>query len=175
MQHFVKLCESLHTFGQHAVYGSLVTMFIGLAAPEDGVTAVGQYKYPRRRPRLEVMLHVIHFSEGRSGTALETWYCLETRRACHSSRGVQNATSTDTLDTCRVFLEKMRRSLQRKLTKGSIIVLESRNDSVTAGPADSLTWSCTACLSISIQAKRAIAYGHIGYKPSWSLFSPLSV
>ena len=65
MQHFVNLCESLHTFGQHAVYGSLVTMFTGLAAPEDGVAAVGQYKYPRRRPRLEVMLHVIHFSEDR--------------------------------------------------------------------------------------------------------------
>jgi hypothetical protein len=25
------------------------------------------------------------------------------------------------------------------------------------------------------QAQRAIAYGHIGYNPSWSLFSPLSV
>ena len=54
-----------------------------------------------------------------------------------------NATSTDTLYTCRDFLEKMRRSLQRKLTKGSIIVLVSRNDSARVGPtADSLTWSC---------------------------------
>lgn len=63
-----------------------MTVFIGVAARGDGVAALGQYKYPRRIPRGEVMLHVIRFSDGRDATVLETWYCLETRCGCHSSR-----------------------------------------------------------------------------------------
>jgi hypothetical protein len=46
------------------MYHLLVTVFDGVR-PDDGVADLGQYKYPRRVPRGEVVPHVILFDKDR--------------------------------------------------------------------------------------------------------------
>jgi hypothetical protein len=142
MQHFVNLCEYLHTFGSGCNVSFARDSVYWSGRTRDGAAVVGQYKLPRYIPRGEVVLHVIRFSKGRGATVFSR-RGITSRRGYRGARIIWNATSTSTKCLAGLFLEKMRRSLQRQLIKGAIIAFASRNDSVRAGPtADSLTWSC---------------------------------
>lgn len=63
MQHFVDLCEYLHTFGPGCNVSFARDSVYWSGRTRDGSVVVGQYKYPRRMPRGEVVLHVIRSSK----------------------------------------------------------------------------------------------------------------
>lgn len=84
MQRFVNLCEYLHTFGSGCNVSFARDSVYWSGRTGDGATVVGQYKYPRRIPRGEVVLRVIRFSKGRGATVFS-------RRGITSRRGSRGA------------------------------------------------------------------------------------
>lgn len=145
-------------------------MFVGDAACEDGVAAVGQYKYPRCIPRGEVMLHVIRFSKGRGATALETWYCLETRRACQSSRVVQKRHLHRYIGNLQGFSGEDAEKSSTETDQG-VDHRSRKSERFSDCRVRRLPYLVLHRLPQHHHpAKRAIAYGHIGYNPPCSCF-----
>lgn len=84
MQHFVNLCDYLHTFGSVRNVSFARDSVYWSGRTRNGAAVVGQYKYPRYIPRGEVVLHVIGSSKGRGVTTFS-------RRGTTSRRGYRGA------------------------------------------------------------------------------------
>jgi hypothetical protein len=165
MQRFVNLCEYLHTFGSGCNVSFARDSVYWSGRTGDEATVVGQYKYPRCTPRGEVVLRVTRFSKGRGATVFS-------RRGITSRRGSRGAR------TCR-----LERHLHRYIVPCRLFSGEDAEKSSTAtdqgGDHRVRNSECfSACRThrrlphlvlLQLQAQRAIAYGHIGYKPSRSL------